>query len=288
MPLDQPRRDNPGIVPVNNLRLPDALTVTYGPAPLLSEFVLRGDQAVRACGISLRIRHDFEELAYLNRHEVARGTWVPLPMMFDPRCSRLESANAFWLSGEDDGGEIVLTGAFRLFDWRDTSLREQAGNFFCDTLGRPHHCIVTASAAASITGQVCWCGSLWVRPDHRHHHLSELVGRLGRAFAVAQWPVDWMMCLVVPVLVDKRIASGYGYKHFSRSVFFPKCHLGDLEMVVAYVSPSEVYADLIEVLESRLGDSSYFTSSGASRRRFENIVTRTSSDEADQGSINLS
>ena len=33
------------IVPENNLRLPDALTIKHGPAPLLSRFVLEGDTA---------------------------------------------------------------------------------------------------------------------------------------------------------------------------------------------------------------------------------------------------
>ena len=35
----------PNIVPENNLRLPDALTIKHGPAPLLSRFVLEGDKA---------------------------------------------------------------------------------------------------------------------------------------------------------------------------------------------------------------------------------------------------
>jgi hypothetical protein len=49
----------PNIVPENNLRLPDALTIKHGPAPLLARFVLEGDRAARARGVSLRLRHDF-------------------------------------------------------------------------------------------------------------------------------------------------------------------------------------------------------------------------------------
>ena len=41
----------PNIVPENNLRLPDALTIRHGPARLLSSFVLEGDQAARQIGI---------------------------------------------------------------------------------------------------------------------------------------------------------------------------------------------------------------------------------------------
>jgi hypothetical protein len=56
----------PNIVPENDLRLPDALTVKHGPARLLSRFVLEGDKAARQMGVRLRLRHDFGELLYLN------------------------------------------------------------------------------------------------------------------------------------------------------------------------------------------------------------------------------
>jgi hypothetical protein len=57
----------PNIVPENNLRLPDALTIKHGPAPLLARFVLEGDKAARQLGIRLRLRHDFGELLYINK-----------------------------------------------------------------------------------------------------------------------------------------------------------------------------------------------------------------------------
>ena len=71
----------PNIVPENNLRLPDALTVKHGPARLLSRFVLEGDKAVRQMGLRLRLRHDFGGLLYLNEREVARGNWFKLVNM---------------------------------------------------------------------------------------------------------------------------------------------------------------------------------------------------------------
>lgn len=288
MPFDVPVREQLAIVSENNLRLPDALTVRYGPAPLLARFVLEGDMAVRQWGIRLRIRHDFEALQYVNRRAVAEGTCVPTPMMFNPRHTDLRPDNAYWLSGESDSGEIVLTGAFRVFRWTDSSLADEAGIFFCDAEGQPHRCIVTAPAAPEISGTVFWGGSLWIRPDYRRRHLSEIVGRLGRAFAAATWPVDWMMCLVVPQLADKGVAHGYGYKHLSRSVFFPASHLGDLEMVVAYLSGREAYADFAGFLSSGLSDPKYFDSFASSSRRAENIVTKTSSEPVVHGSISLS
>ena len=66
MPLDFMNVAPASIVPENNLRLPDALTIKHGPARLLSRFVLEGDKAARRMGLKLRLRHDFDELVYLN------------------------------------------------------------------------------------------------------------------------------------------------------------------------------------------------------------------------------
>ena len=107
----------PNVVPENNLRLPDALTVKYGPAPLLSKFVIEGDKAVRQMGIRLRLRHDFNELVDINKRLVAEGIWYPLINMFDPEYTSLLPENSYWLSGEDDDGNIVLTWAARVFYW---------------------------------------------------------------------------------------------------------------------------------------------------------------------------
>src|SRR3954452_19697939 len=99
----------PNIVPENNLRLPDALTIKHGPARLLSRFVLEGDKAARRAGLRLRLRHDFDELVYFNQEQTLRGLWYPLVDMFNPDCTELTPENAFWISGENEDGEIVLT-----------------------------------------------------------------------------------------------------------------------------------------------------------------------------------
>ena len=92
MPLDFVNGAPPSVVPENNLRLPDALTIKHGPARLLSRFIIAADRAVRRRGVTLRIRHDFAELVSLNRFYVARDLWYPLLDAFDPRCADLVQA----------------------------------------------------------------------------------------------------------------------------------------------------------------------------------------------------
>ena len=142
----------PNIVPENNLRLPDALTVKHGPARLLSRFVLEGDKAARQMGLRLRLRHDFGELLYLNEREVAHGNWFKLVNMYNPSYCDLAPENSYWISGENEEGDIVLTQAGRIYYWPETSLAEEAHSMFYAGRGEGQLCNVTAPAAGRIGG----------------------------------------------------------------------------------------------------------------------------------------
>src|ERR1700751_892524 len=91
----------PNIIPENNLRLPDALTIKHGPARLLARFVLEGDKAARQNSILLRLPHDFDELQYINKQQVSKQTWFPLVKMYNPDYTELNPENSYWISGED-------------------------------------------------------------------------------------------------------------------------------------------------------------------------------------------
>ena len=116
-------------------------------------------------------------------------------------------------------------------------------------------CVVTAKDARSIGGVVFYGGSVWVRPDFRGRRFSEVLPRLGRAYAVARWPVDWGISFVAPILVEKGVAAGYGYKHASYSISFPDSPWGDLEVVLVSLSAEEAYADFAETLVRQSADS---------------------------------
>jgi hypothetical protein len=275
----------PNIVPENNLRLPDALTIKYGPGPLLARFVLEGDKAARELGIRLRLRYDFGELLYVNKQQTSRGNWFRLVNMFNPEYSDLSPENSYWISGEDDQGEIVVTQAGRVYYWPDTTLEQEARLMFYGGHDEGQRCIVTATDAKSISGVVFYGGSVWVRPDFRGRRLSQLLPRLGRAYAVARWPVDSGISFVAPALVEKGIAAGYGYKHASYSIAYPESPWGDLEVVLVSLSATEAYADFAEMLLSP-SPAAAVSGPGAapSANLFDDKVTNTSSDGVLHGS----
>jgi hypothetical protein len=275
----------PNIVPENNLRLPDALTVRHGPARLLSSFVLEGDKAARRAGLRLKLRHDFDELLYLNQREIKRGNWFRLVNMFNPEYSDVSPDNAFWVSGEDDSGDIAVTWAGRVYYWPNSNLAEQACTMFYGwDDGQP--CAVTAPAAKGIGGVVLSAGSVWVRPEFRGRQLSRLFPRIGRAYACSRWPIDWTISYVAPALVEKGVAAGYGQKNFSHSIFYPGSPWGDLEVVVAYTAAADIFDDLEEFMTVE------FSSSGRGKPLLRSTsfdsVTNTSSVGVFHGSSSLS
>ena len=277
------------IVPENNLRLPDALTIKHGPARLLAPFVLEGDKATRQLGIRLRLRHDFHELVYLNRQQVDRGTWFRLVDHLNPEYSDLTPENSYWISGENERGEIVLTQAGRVYDWPHTNLENEARSMFYAGHEEGRGCVITAQDAKLITGVAFIGGARWTRPDYRAVPPSRLLSRLGRAYAFARWPIDWAFAFMAPVLVKKGVAAAYGYPHASHSIFFPESPWGDLEVVLTSASAAEAYDDLANFLMTEL---SALEDSGSrvtpSSSIFDDRVTKTSSDGVLQGSSSLS
>jgi hypothetical protein len=290
MPLEAVDRAYPDPVPENNLRLPDAVTIVHGPRRLLARCLLEGDKAARRMGLYLRVRHDFDELVFLNRHEAARGNWYPLPAMFNPASVTLDAENAFWLSGENADGEIVLTFGLRMHDWRTTNLAEQArALFYGEDRGQP--CVVTAEAAQRISGIAVSGAAVWVRPDYRGRRLSRLVPRIGKACACARWPVDWTFGYVSRKHCELGMPARYGHRHVSYSVSYPGTPW--LDLAIMYTSADEIYDDMTGFLETELSaassnqpDSELMT--GAGSTALEHIVTKTSSDRVFHGSSSLS
>jgi hypothetical protein len=84
---------------------------------------------------------------------------------------------------------------------------------------------------------------------------------------MSRWPVDWAIALVAPLLIEKGVSAGYGYKHASRSIFYPDSPWGDLEVVLAYLSQKEAYEDIAEYLATELSGSMPVGLALASARR---------------------
>jgi hypothetical protein len=239
------------ITPADGLRLPDAITVKFGPAELLTRFILTGDKQVRDKGLKLRLRHNFDDLLALNRVETARGNWFKLVYMFDPSVSELTPENAFWISAENEAGEVVACQASRVYHWPDSTLEDEARLMFFGGRDVGQRCEITTPAAREVSGWVYYGGALWVRPDYRGIGLSTIIPRLVRAYAATRWPIDWTISFVARVQIEKGIVAGYGYKDVSYSIRFPGSDWGDLEVALIRMSSAEIFDDLASFLRGK-------------------------------------
>lgn len=275
----------PNLVPKNNLRLPDALTVRHGPAPLLSRFVLACDVYARRVGLRLRLSYDFDELVYLNKHYVKQGSWYPLLGEFNPQTSDLRPENAFWISGIDADDQVAGTYAGHIYYWPDTNLEEQAVTVF---YGRDEGqtAIVTTPVAKTISGVVMSGGAAWVRPDYRGKKLSHLFPRIAKAYGLSRWPLDWLIGYVDAAGYKKGLHTFYGARHTSPSVFYPESIFG--EAILLYTSAAEAYEDLEGFLATELSVVKDEAPAVSPETILAQEVTNTSPEPVFHGSSNLS
>ena len=274
----------PNIVPANNLRLPDALTVRHGSGPLIGRFVIDGDRAARDAGIHLRLRTDIEGLLEFNRRATAEGIWYPLLGTFNPEGTDINEKNGFWIAGENDDGEIICTSAGRIYNFTDTLAPHVAEVFFGRDTGQPRE--VTAAAAKLITGVSLKAGATWVHPRYRKRELPQILSRMARAYAMSRWPLDWTFAYIPRVVIEKGVAAAYGAKHVSYSIFFPGSRFGEIGL--SYTSAREIYDDLGNFLTDELSDpGSGKFSDGSSGTSLTQELTRVPS-RVRQGSSNRS
>lgn len=204
-------------------RLPDQLSVNFGPAEAIGRAVLATDFAVRNLGIRLSLSTDFEEFAHVNAAN--QSDWYPLTPNFDFRHSAVDEKNAFWLKGIDARGDVVLCHAVRLYVFGNTTLKDELESlrFYFD---RPETAIangtsvaVEAPIASRIKRRVSYSGSLWVRSDFRGGGLARLIPPLNRALAVTRWYPSHHICILTQPTVEKGMAKVYGYNHLEHTIW---------------------------------------------------------------------
>lgn len=205
-------------------RLPDQVTVNFGPAESAGRAILQADRKVRDVGIRLSLSSDFDELLRINQSN--GRDWYALPPMFDSRYNAINAENGFWLRGVDQHGDVVLSHAVRLYVWRRTDLKEEVETlrFLYSEPARRADAVargeVTAPSATQIKGRVSYSGALWVRSDFRGHGLARLIPPLSRALALTRWYPEFHVCFVSTATARKGMGRTYGYRREEEAVRF--------------------------------------------------------------------
>jgi hypothetical protein len=229
----------------------DDIIIQNGPKDIMGRFFLLVDMILRERGLRFE-NCQFDELLAIN--QANRASWLPLTPSFDVRVSDLTPDNSFCFIGRNSAGEIVTTQAGRIFDWHDSSFKNEAESlriFYADpkySRQPGEHCWVSAPSAAAISGKVLYTGGMWYRPDYRSAGLAYHLGRLARAYALSQWDIDYASSLMTAKIVAAGTASRFGHSLIADGVHSRNSTLGDLDYVIGYSQGPDISGQIAEFL----------------------------------------
>ena len=231
------------------------LDIRHGPEELLAHFFFKAVNAAAERGVFLEFG-TFADLLDINRRN--SDSWFPITTSFRPEPGGACDDNGFVILGRDATGEVVATQAERLYDWRGTNLKREAEElrlFYSDPIRQKRaseRCIVVAPEAAEVSGLVAYSGGVWYRPDYRRKQLTEIIPRLGRAYAYGLWGFDSLAALITPQNIKKTFDRRTGYRKVSNEAVIlrnsPSLPDGDLHMTLARQTPSDLIDDTFAFL----------------------------------------
>lgn len=229
-------------------RLPARLKIKHGPVGLLGRFFLWADSAARDRGVTLSFG-SLQDLIDVNRAN--SDSWRPLVPVFDQALGGVTPETAFVLIGRSKDGEVVATQAARLYEWPETSLKEEATSlrmFYADpgaAFARNDRCEITAPIAEKITGRVIFSGAIWYRRDFRGKDLGTILPRISRAYAFTRWQSDFTIGMLGDAVIAGGLAERAGYTRVERScIRLVAAPLGEMRCGLAWMQSDELLADL--------------------------------------------
>ncbi len=232
----------------------DQLTIHHGPAELLGRFFVKATEEAAERGVFLQ-PGTFAELYETNQKN--RDSWFPITTTFRPCLGGADDTTGFVLLGRNLAGEIVVTFAGRMYDWRGTNFKNEAESarlFYADTksVADDEAYIVNAAEAESITGNVMYTGGVWFHPDFRGNKMSTIIPRLGRAYGLSLFGYDMLCCLITPTNTKSELHNRTGLRGVDPgSVILrntPSLPGGDLAMTLAHQSADDVVDDAFKFL----------------------------------------
>jgi hypothetical protein len=234
-------------------RLPAHLKIKYGPVGLLGRFFLWADTAARDQGVTL----SFASLQDLIKANKANSdSWRPLVPIFDEALGGITPETAFVLIGRDKRGEVVATQAARIYDWPETSLKDEATSlrmFYADpdaAFARGDRCEITTPVAETITGRVVFSGAVWYRRDFRGKDLATILPRISRAYAFTRWNSDFTIGMMADAVIAGGLAERVGYTKLEHSsIELVASPLGAMRCALGWMQHDELLADLAAIMD---------------------------------------
>lgn len=170
-------------------------------------------------GIKLSLGVDFREYISISQSTPTKRRTSPI---FRPDRSPIASEEGFWVVGRDNGNEVVVLEAVRLYDLSSSSFAEHLESlkaFYRSPTQHAHphdKCVCIAEGAKRMTGKVAYHGDVWVRRDYRGIGMTSILAGIAFGVSFAMWSPDFVCALVAHWTIDKGVVSRYGYAHQER------------------------------------------------------------------------
>lgn len=225
----------------------DGLSIDHGPADILGRFFLQSMTALSKLRLTLDWL-DAEELQRVNRAN--RDSWLPMISTFDRDFSSIDASNFRAVGIRNAEGDVVGVHAMRFFDWTGTTYGEELTSYRLlysdpDRMKLPgERCVLDAKIGAEITGNVAFSGAAWFHPSVRRLGLSHVLPRIGKAVALATWPIDRIVALMTESVFKAGFAPRFGYHGIDWGIAFENARFGSIRFALIWIDRVELEAFL--------------------------------------------
>jgi hypothetical protein len=227
-------------ITVMRMSLVDQLAVYHPPVVAC----LQSERAMLRLGLHLTTT-SLGEMEIINAEH--RSNWLPLvPTLTTRYWPDASPDDTFCIVGRDQTGNAVTAVGARLFNWTDTTMREELSSLRVFYGQKPPYvnetCIVSAKSASKIRGKVAFIGGFWISPDYRGgKEIPILMAQLSQAYALARWgEIDFCAYIMTEAVHGRGLARKIGWNNIEWAVDLQSHLYGRLRFVLIWQTRKEV------------------------------------------------
>ena len=229
----------------------EEIRIDHGPHEILGRFFLNVDTLIRSRGLLASFAPARQ---FVETNEANFATWGRLIPLLDGRHAAFVEDDVMCIVCRNGQGEIVAIQGERLFRAGNHTLKDivHSGEFFgsdlADHQAEIGRCEITAPGADIVSGNISYCGGLWVHPDYRSLRLASILPRLTRAWAVAHWNADYSIGFLKPDVAVTDLGRRYGYPRAEPAFRFYSRGVLDYDGVILWMTQKELLAEIPQFL----------------------------------------
>lgn len=231
------------------------LQILFGPVPLLGRFFLLADTLLANAGVTL-FRASLSDAAAIQAANV--DSWHMFPPMLDTRLSPIARDMSYALLGLNGDGDVVCAQGGRIYDVGHRTFAHIVADqsFFYGPQIPPAPGLptaeITAPSAQEISGRFVYSGGLWVHPDYRGRHLTTLLPRFSRCYALAGWDTKFTVGMASEKNFSSKLVAAYGYEKIEHRFTIHNLAPIPMSWAILWMNREELISDLTRFVDTHV------------------------------------